>query len=287
MKNKRIIPRLDIKGPNLVKGIHLEGLRVLGKPEEFAKIYYDHGADELIYQDVVASLYQRNSLKEIISKTVKNIFIPITVGGGIRSLKDINDVLRAGADKVCINTAAVKNPNFIKEASKVFGSSTIVISIEVCKDNHGNYKAFTDNGREETDLDALEWAEYAQDLGAGEILITSIDREGTGEGFDINLCAKLKNILTIPIIAHGGAKDSENISNLFSSTDVDAACLASTLHYNALSDYKTSIKNSSLVEGNISFINRDNKKFKNFGMENLKQIKKKLKNDGINIRINI
>ena len=132
MYNKRIIPRLDIKGPNLVKGIHLEGFRVLGKPEDFAKLYYEQGADELIYQDTVASLYQRNSLSEIISRTIKDVFIPITVGGGIRSLNDINKVLRAGADKVCINTSAINNPEFIKEASREFGSSTIVVAIEVC-----------------------------------------------------------------------------------------------------------------------------------------------------------
>ena len=133
MKFNRIIPRLDIKGPNLVKGIHLEGLRVLGKPEEFAQYYYEEGADELIYQDTVASLYQRNSLTEIISKTAKNIFIPLTVGGGIRTLEDINKSLRAGADKISINTAAIENPNFINEASNAFGSSTIVVAIETTR----------------------------------------------------------------------------------------------------------------------------------------------------------
>ena len=139
MKTIRIIPRLDIKGPNLVKGIHLEGLRVLGKPEDFAKYYYEQGADELFYQDVVASLYERNSLKDIISRTAKEIFIPLTVGGGIRTIDDIRNVLRAGADKVCINTAAIKNPDFIRQASRVFGTSTIVISIEVIKHSDGNY----------------------------------------------------------------------------------------------------------------------------------------------------
>jgi cyclase len=133
MKNVRIIPRLDIKGPNLVKGIHLEGLRVLGRPEDFAKYYYENGADELFYQDVVASLYDRNSLHEIIAGTARSVFIPLTVGGGIRTLDDINNVLRSGADKVCINTAAIKNPDFIRKASKRFGSSTIVASIEAIR----------------------------------------------------------------------------------------------------------------------------------------------------------
>ena len=155
MKNIRIIPRLDIKGPNLVKGIHLEGLRVLGRPEDFAKHYYEEGADELIFQDVVASLYERNSLHEIISRTAKNIFIPLTVGGGLRTIEDIKQVLRAGADKVSINTAAVKNPTFIKEASLKFGSSTILVAIEAIKQSDGNYFAFIDNGREETGLEVV------------------------------------------------------------------------------------------------------------------------------------
>ncbi len=142
MNNIRVIARLDIKGPNLVKGIHLEGLRVLGNPEDFAKYYYEQGADELIYQDVVASLYERNSLSDIITQTAKNIFIPLTVGGGIRTIEDITKALRAGADKVAINTAAVRNPDFIRQASKKFGSSTIVAAIECIKQPDGKYFAF-------------------------------------------------------------------------------------------------------------------------------------------------
>jgi len=167
LKYIRIIPRLDIKGPNLVKGIHLEGLRVLGKPEDFAKLYYEQGADELIYQDTVASLYQRNSLTDIITRTAKNIFIPITVGGGLRTLDDINTVLRAGADKVSINTAAINNPDFITEASRVFGSSTIVIAIEAIKQPDNSYLAYTDNGREYTGVDAIAWAKEVEERGAG------------------------------------------------------------------------------------------------------------------------
>ena len=147
MKTVRIIPKLDIKGPNLVKGIHLEGLRVLGKPSDFAKYYYEQGADELMFMDVVASLYERNSLHDIISETAKSIFIPITVGGGIRSLNDIKSMLRIGADKISINTAAIKRPEFIREASEEFGSSTIVVSIEAIKNSDGKYYAFIDNGR--------------------------------------------------------------------------------------------------------------------------------------------
>ena len=170
--NHRIIARLDIKGPNLVKGIHLEGLRVLGKPEDFAKYYYETGADELMFMDVVASLYGRNGLTEIISKTAKEIFIPLTVGGGIKTIEDIKMTLRAGADKVSINTAAIKNPNFIKEASREFGSSTIVATIEAIKERNGEYFAFVDNGRDYTGIEVIKWAKKLEELGAGELVIT-------------------------------------------------------------------------------------------------------------------
>ncbi|MBX9853403.1 MAG: imidazole glycerol phosphate synthase cyclase subunit, partial [Cytophagaceae bacterium] len=169
-KRVRIIPRLDIKGPNLVKGIHLEGLRVLGNPEYFAKYYYECGADELFYQDIVASLYGRNNLSNIIARTAKEIFIPLTVGGGIRTIEDITTVLRAGADKVSINTAAIKRPELIQEAAEKFGSSTIVVAIEAIKGTDGKYYAYTDNGREYTGIEVAEWARKVEKLGAGEIL---------------------------------------------------------------------------------------------------------------------
>ena len=174
----RIIPRLDIKGPNLVKGVHLEGLRVLGKPEDFAKYYYEQGADELFYQDVVASLYGRNSLHELISKTAKVIFIPLTVGGGIRTIDDIKNALRSGADKVSINTSAIENPDLIKNASKVFGKSTIVVAIEAIKQPDGHYLAFTDNGRNYTGREVTKWAKNTEELGAGEIVLTPLTRKG-------------------------------------------------------------------------------------------------------------
>jgi len=180
--NLRIIPRLDIKGQNLVKGIHLEGLRVLGKPERFARYYYEQGADELLYVDIVASLYGRNNLLAIIERTAREIFIPLTVGGGLRSIEDIRNALRAGADKVAINTAAVRCPGFLREAAQKFGSSTVVLSIEAIKQPSGNYEAYTDNGRERAGLDVFEWAMRGVELGAGEILVTSVDREGTGLG---------------------------------------------------------------------------------------------------------
>ncbi len=284
MFNKRVIPRLDIKGPNLVKGIHLEGFRVLGKPEDFAKLYYEQGADELFYQDTVASLYQRNSLSEIISRTIEDVFIPITVGGGIRSLNDINKVLRAGADKVCINTSALNNPVFIKEATREFGSSTIVVAIEVCHEKNERYLAYTDNGREYTGVDALEWAKKAEDLGAGEILLTSIDREGTGEGFDIKLYLNCRKILSIPIIAHGGASNLRQINEVFKTTNVDAVSIASILHYNAIKELIERADSNFLEEGNIDFLRRKTS-FKSFGNENIISIKNFLKENRINVRV--
>jgi cyclase len=253
MKALRIIPRLDIKGPNLVKGIHLEGLRVLGKPSDFAKYYYEEGADELMFMDVVASLYQRNSLHQIISETAKKIFIPITVGGGLRTIQDIKEVLRVGADKVCLNTAAINNPNLIKEASRIFGSSTIVVAIEVIKEPGGKYLAYTDNGREYTGIDAFEWAQKIDELGAGEIVITAVDREGTGQGFDSELVSKIADLVSIPVIAHGGAGKKEHIVELFRKGDVSSAMISSIFHYHFI---KENDSKGSSSEGNVEFLNQ-------------------------------
>ena len=227
----RVVPKLDVKGPNLVKGIHLEGLRVLGKPEEFARYYYEQGADELIYMDVVASLYQRNSLLDIVSRTAKETVIPLTVGGGLRTIDDIREALRAGADKVSLNTAAINNPDLIKQAAHRFGSSTIVVSIEAIKAPDGSYEAYTDNGRESTGVDAFEWAARAAELGAGELLVTSVDREGTGDGFDLELTRRIAESVSIPVIACGGAGRYEHVSEVVLTGKADAVCLASILHY--------------------------------------------------------
>lgn len=230
----RIIPRLDIKGPNLVKGIHLEGLRVLGKPETFAKYYYENGADELFYMDIVASLYQRNNLLDIIKQTAKEIFIPLTVGGGLRSVEDISAVLRAGADKVAINTAAIKNPELIKEASRRFGSSTIVVSIEAKKQSDGSYEAYIDCGREKTGIDVFWWAEKAAEFGAGEIILTSIDQEGTGKGYDVDLIRRVANSVPIPVIAGGGAGCPEHVLDVIRDGNADAVSIGSLFHYHYL-----------------------------------------------------
>jgi cyclase len=226
----RMIARLDIKAPNLVKGIHLEGLRVIGDPAEHALRYYADGADELLYIDIVASLYERNSLVPLVERTASQIFVPLTVGGGIRKLDDITQLLRAGADKVAINTAAVRRPELITEASRSFGSQCIVVSIEAKRRAQGGWEAYTDNGRERTNLDAIEWAKRAVDLGAGELLVTSVDMEGTRRGFDLELVRVLGPTLGVPVIACGGAGTTDHVAEAIR-TGADAVAVASLLHY--------------------------------------------------------
>lgn len=251
MGNVRIIARLDIKGPNLVKGIHFEGLRVLGKPEDYARFYYESGADELMYQDVVASLYERNSLHEIVTRTAQQNFIPLTVGGGLRSIDDIREVLRAGADKVAINTAAIKDPSFIRAASRKFGSSTIVVAIEVIR-TQGKYLCYTDNGREHTGIEALAWALRAEELGAGEILLSSVDQEGTGKGCDLELIQAISSQLSIPVIAHGGVgSPADGVAAV--QAGADALAIASVFHYDAVNHLQTS-NVLGAAEGNFEFL---------------------------------
>lgn len=279
----RIIPRLDIKGPNLVKGIHLEGLRVLGKPEAFAQYYYELGADELLYMDVVASLYGRNSLLDIIERTSKEIFIPLTVGGGLRSLEDIREVLRAGADKVSLNTAAIQNPELIREAARQFGSSTIVISIEAIKQPNGSYEAYTDNGRERTGLDALDWAKRVTELGAGEILLTSIDREGTGKGFDFELTRKISQSVSIPIIACGGAGNGEDVYNVIYNGKADAVCMASLFHYDFLKKGFSHNEELYSGEGNTEYL-KSGRRFSKIKEMDITALKKFLLGKGVPCR---
>ncbi len=280
-KNIRIIPRLDIKGPNLVKGLHLEGLRVLGKPEQFARYYYEAGADELIYMDVVASLYNRNSLHDIIEKTAREIFIPLTVGGGLRTIEDIRDVLRVGADKVALNTAALKNPQIISEASRKFGSSTIVVAIEAIRQPDGAYFAYTDNGREYTGVEVLGWARQVEQLGAGEIMLTSVDKEGTGQGFDIELTQMVAEAVSIPVIAHGGAGRVEQIREVILRTEVNAVALSSILHYDFIKHCE--VEPDRYIEGNLDFV-KSGSVFKIIQPANLSVIKHSLGLNNINCR---
>lgn len=249
----RVIPRLDIKGPNLVKGIHLEGLRVLGRPEVFAQVYYEQGADELLYMDVVASLYGRNNILDIVERTSNEVAIPLTVGGGLRTLDDIKAVLRAGADKVSLNTAAVRRPEFIREASRRFGSSTIVVAVESIKTAPDRYEVFTDNGREHTGLEAVEWATRAAELGAGELLVTSIDREGTGEGFDAVLTRRIATRVGIPVIACGGAGKPGHLVDIVRDGAADAVCLASMLHY-GVQHLPDQLDRDGSLEGNTEYL---------------------------------
>jgi len=230
MRNVRLIARLDIKAPNLVKGIQLEGLRKMGDPNVFAQRYYNQGIDELFYADIVASLYERNSLLEIIERTSDDIFVPITVGGGLRSVDDVAAALRVGADKVSINTAAIKNPKIISDVSKRFGSQCMVLSIQA-KRNGNHWEAYYDNGREHSHLDVIEWAKRGQSLGAGEIILTSVDMEGTGKGFDLELVKAVTDVVTIPVIASGGMGQLDDLNKVVNDGHADAVAMAHVLHY--------------------------------------------------------
>lgn len=227
----RIIPRLDIKNNTVVKGIHLEGLRVVGVPGELSRAYYAQGADEILYMDAVASLYERNSLHGIIQEVAKDVFVPLTVGGGIRSIEDIRLILRAGADKVAINTAAIRNPDFIREAAQTFGSQCIVASIEAKKQPSGAWEAYVDTARESTNVDVLEWARRLVELGAGEILITSIDHEGVRKGFETDLIKRVCENVDVPVIACGGCGALEHMDHVLQNAEVSAIACASIFHY--------------------------------------------------------
>ena len=231
MKKIRIIPRLDIKGSNVVKGIHCEGLRIVGNPKDLAYKYYKEGADELLCMDIVASLYQRNLDFNFLKSLSSGIFIPITVGGGIRSINDINSALRAGADKVAINTYAIKNPQFLNEAVKKFGSQCIVLSIEAKKRPDGGWEAYTDGGREKTGIDAVQWAKKAIKLGVGEIILTSIDHDGIRKGYDVELISAVSSFSPVPLIVHGGADKPDSFLEVLKRCRPEGLSAASIFHY--------------------------------------------------------
>tara|TARA_B100000242_G_C43008536_1_gene468822 strand:+ start:307 stop:1056 length:750 start_codon:yes stop_codon:yes gene_type:complete len=227
----RIIARLDIKNSNLIKGINFEGLRIVGNPNKHAVEYYKKGVDEIIFMDVVASLYGRNNLTDIINSATKDIFIPITVGGGVRSIKDAEKIFLAGADKIAINTAAVKNPNLIEDLSKKFGSQSIVLSVEAKKKDKGNWEVYTENGRQETGLDVIKWTKIATEKGVGEILLTSVDMEGTKKGFDFDLIKKVSNNVNVPIIASGGFGKPNDMLKAHLDCSADAVAIADAFHF--------------------------------------------------------
>lgn len=231
MPPRRIIARLDIKGPNIIKGIHLEGLRVVGKPGEMARRYYAEGVDEVIYMDTVASLYGRNNILDVVEEAARDVFVPLIVGGGMRSVDDIVAALRRGADKVAINTAAIARPAFLEEAAHAFGSQCIVLSVEAKRRGPGKWEALTNNGRERTGVDVLDWVAEAERRGAGEILVTSVDMEGTLRGFDRELFRAVRERIRIPVIGCGGAGAAADLYAAFVEDGLDAVACASLFHY--------------------------------------------------------
>ena len=235
MSNIRLIPRLDIKSPNLIKGVQLEGLRVVGSPKNYARRYYEEGADELIYMDVVASLYGRNSLGSLVEEVANDVFIPMTVGGGVRSLGDVDHLLRCGADKIAVNTAAIKDPQLIGQIASRFGSQCMVLSVEAKRQSDGSYEAYTDNGRERSGRDVVLWVKEAVDRGAGEILLTSVDREGTGKGFDMDLVQMVSDSVQVPVIASGGLGSADHAVSVVKDAKADAVAVADAFHYGRLS----------------------------------------------------
>ena len=227
---RRVIARLDVKNDYLIKGVQLEGLRKLGAPNDFAIDYYRQEIDEILYMDAVASLYERNSLHEVVARTVENVFCPVCVGGGVRRLEDVRSLLRVGADKVAVNTAAVRNPELIEEVANTFGSQCFVLSVEA-KRNGAIWECYIDNGREHTGRNLLDWVREAEDRGAGEILLTSVDNEGTRRGFDIEMVGAVTELVGIPVIASGGAGTPAHLTKLFDETEASGAAVAYLLHY--------------------------------------------------------
>jgi cyclase len=230
MLKNRIIPCLDVKNGRVVKGINFVDLKDAGDPVEQAKIYSDGGADEICFLDITASNENRETIYDVVKKTSKKCFVPLTVGGGVRSIEDINKLLNCGADKVSINTAAVKNPDVIIESSKKFGSQCIVVAIDAKKNNE-KWEVFTHGGRNKTGIDALDFAKKMEDCGAGELLVTSMDRDGTQVGYDIHLMSKISTTVNIPIIASGGVGNLDHLVDGIEKGKASAVLAASIFHY--------------------------------------------------------
>ena len=231
-KKIRLIARLDVKDENLVKGIQLEGLRKLGDPNAFARRYYEQGIDELLYIDIVASLYNRNNLSHIVRRTVEEVFIPVCVGGGLRSVEDVRRILAMGADKVAINTAALKRPDLIREVAATFGSQCMVLSIQAkrSRTDPNRWEAYYDNGRAHSGRDVVEWAKQGEALGAGEILLTSVDCEGLQRGMDLELIRAVTAAVQVPVICGGGVGGADDILDA-AAAGADAVACAAVLHY--------------------------------------------------------
>jgi len=226
----RVIARLDVKNQFVIKGIHLEGLRKVGDPNQLAKAYYEAGIDEIVFIDAVASLYNRNNLFSVIQKASEEVFVPITIGGGLRSLSDVEQALDAGADKVALNTAAIREPGLIEKVAKQYGSQCVVASVQAKRTANG-WEAYMETGRERTGVQVLDWVRRLQDLGAGELLLTSVDQEGTKSGFDVPLVQAVNNAVSIPVIVSGGYGQPKHIAELLEVTEPSGLCFASVLHY--------------------------------------------------------
>jgi cyclase len=252
VNRRRVIARLDIKGSNVIKGIQMEGLRVVGKPADFSRKYYEQGADELLYIDTVATLYGRENMQEIVQQAANEIFIPLTVGGGIRTVSDAKSMLMSGADKIAINSGAIRNPDLITDVARVFGNQCVVLSIEAKKVGPGKWEPYIDNGREPTGLDVVDWCRKAVDLGAGEVLVTSVDRDGTRRGMDIGLVVAVAEAVRVPVIASGGVGDTSHVAALFETTTADAVALAYALHYDktTVGDVKSDLERRGIETRN-------------------------------------
>lgn len=230
MRNLRLIPRLDVKMEFLIKGVQMEGWRKVGDPAEYAKAYAAAGADELLFMDVVASLYERNSLHDTVKKVAGAVFVPMTVGGGIRSVEDVRVMLACGADKVALNTAATRTPELITEVANRFGSQATVISIEAVR-HQNSWLAMTDNGRNHTGRDVVAWAREAEARGAGEVIVTAIDRDGLGTGYELDLARQITRAVSIPVVIGGGLGKTEDLGALIETTEASAASIAQALHW--------------------------------------------------------
>lgn len=234
MLAKRIIPCLDVRDGKVVKGVNFVGIREVGDPMECAMEYDRQGADEICFLDITATHEGRRTMVDVVRKTAEHVFVPLTVGGGIGSVEDFREILRAGADKVSVNSAAVKNPELISQAAEIFGSQCVVVAIDAKRDEKGRFKVVVHGGRKDTGLDAVEWAKKCQELGAGEILLTSMDTDGCKGGFDLELLRAVCSVVTIPVIASGGCGKLEHFSQVFEETGADAALAASLFHFREL-----------------------------------------------------
>ena len=247
MLKKRIIPCLDVKDGRVVKGINFLDLVDAGNPVKQAKFYSENGADEICFLDISASIENRDTIINIVKQTAEEVFIPLTVGGGVKSIENIQSLLKAGADKVSINSAAINNPDIIKSSSKYFGSQCIVVAVDV-KKNNKSWKVHSHGGTKNTDMDAIEWLKQVEDLGAGEILLTSMDKDGTKSGFDLEILSQANDILTIPIIASGGVGSIQHFYEGIATGKADALLAASVFHFNEFSimDVKNYLKEKNI-----------------------------------------